>query len=230
MRGIKLLGGVALLAVLFSIYLIFAWVPTERMMGIVQRIFYWHVPVNIVSFLAFGITAVGGALYLWKRERRWDILAHSSAEIGVVFCSLGLITGSIWAKPIWGTWWTWDPRLTTTLVLWLIYVAYLMLRNSLDDPDRRARFAAVFGIAGFADVPIVFMAIRWWRTIHPVLFEPGRIGLAPSMLVTFIVGMVAMILVFFYLLALRVGLENLRSQVASLKAQRAWDQGWKNST
>ncbi len=223
MRGIKLLGGVALLAVLFSIYLIFAWVPTERTMGIVQRIFYWHVPLNIVSFLAFGITAVGGALYLWKRERRWDILAHSSAEIGVVFCSLGLITGSIWAKPIWGTWWTWDPRLTTTLVLWLIYVAYLMLRNSLDDPDRRARFAAVFGIAGFADVPIVFMAIRWWRTIPPVLFEPGRIGLAPPMLATFIVGMVAMILVFFYLLALRVGLENLRSQVASLKAQQAWD-------
>ena len=183
-----------------------------------QRIIYFHVPHAWVGFLAFFVTFLGSVLYLWKGERRWDILASSSVEVGVAFMTAVIITGSIWAKPAWNTWWTWDPRLTTSTITWLIYVSYLMLRSALDDPARRARFAAVYGVIGFISVPITFMAIRWWRTIHPVLFDASNMGLSPNMRFPFFFSLGAFTLLYFAILIHRVCVERLAEQVARLKA------------
>ena len=212
-----ILGLAALAGMLVAIYAAFVYAPREAMMGDVQRIFYFHVPSAYIAFLAFGVVFVAGVQYLRTRDPKWDALAHSSAEIGVVFCTIALITGSIWAKPIWGAWWTWDPRLTTTLVLWLIYVSYLMLRRAIEEPERRARFAAVVGIVGFVDVPLVFMSIRWWRTIHPVVFRVDSIDVDGQMLVALVVALAAFTLVYAYLLRLRVGLEQLEMRVEGLR-------------
>jgi heme exporter protein C len=207
------------LAMVFSLYMIFVYVPTERVMGVVQRIFYVHVPLAWVSFLAFFIVFAASIAYLSKRDRRWDALAASSAEIGIVFCSLVLITGPIWAKKAWNTWWTWDPRLTTTLVLWFIYVAYLMLRSFSADEDRGSRIAAVFGIVGFIDVPIVYTAIHWGRTIHPALFTAQESGLAPPMMATLMVSVLTFTLLYCCLLIQRFSLFRLREEVDRLKEQ-----------
>src|SRR4030042_5901728 len=144
----RILLGISFLLMVAALYLVFIYVPTEATMGVVQRIFYFHVPVAWVAFLAFFVVFVGSILYLWKRESKWDILAYSSAEVGIVFTTLVLITGPLWAKPTWGVWWVWDARLTTTLVLWLIYLAYLMVRSFALEESQGARFAAVVGIVG----------------------------------------------------------------------------------
>ncbi|MFQ5860676.1 MAG: cytochrome c biogenesis protein, partial [Dehalococcoidia bacterium] len=164
-RGVLLvLTGVLMLV---NLYLIFLWAPTDAILGEVQRVFYFHVPIAFVSLMAFFVVFLGSVLYLLRGTRRWDILAHSAAEVGVLFTTLTLITGSIWARPIWGVWWTWDPLLTTTLILWLIYVGYLMLRAYAPTLAQGARFSAVLGIVGFVDVPIVYFAANWWRSVHP---------------------------------------------------------------
>ena len=202
-----------------ALYMVFILVPTERVMGIVQRIFYFHVPLAWVGFLAFFIVFGCGIIYLITRSIKWDIAANASAEIGLVFCTLVLITGSIWARPIWNTWWTWDPRLTTTLVLWLIYLGYLMVRRSIDDVEKRAKISAVIGIAGFVDVPVVFLSISWWRSMHPVLVTQPRMGLAPQMLATLLVSLSAFTLLFGYLLRFRIKLGRDENAVAELSAR-----------
>ncbi|RMF82983.1 MAG: cytochrome C assembly protein [Nitrospirae bacterium] len=209
---------VAGVAIVAALYMVFEYVPMERTMGNVQRIFYFHVPSAMVSFLAFFICFLASLVYLFTRGRGWDVTAHAAAEIGVVFCSIVLITGPIWAKPIWGIWWTWDARLTTTLVLWLIYVAYLMLRAYLPEGSRRANLAAVVGILGFVDVPIVYMSIRWWRTQHPkpVIMGGKGSGLAPPMATTLEVCMVAMLCLFVALLLRRIVVELLQDEVDHL--------------
>jgi heme exporter protein C len=203
---------------LLSLFLIFMWVPTEATMGIVQRIFYFHVPSAWLAFLAFFITFLGSVLLLWRGERKWDDLACSSAEIGVLFTSLTLISGPIWAKAVWGVWWVWDPRLTTTLVLWLIYLAYLLIRAYAPAPQA-PRFAAVVGIIGFIDVPIVFMAIRWWRTLHPQPVIGGGGELAPEMKLTLIVSLIAFTLLYVCLLNLRLGLRRAEETLLALKGR-----------
>jgi heme exporter protein C len=155
--------------------------------------------------------------YLRTRDRRWDALALSSAEIGVIFTTIALAMGSIWAKPAWGAWWTWDPRLTTTTVLWLIYVSYLILRGTIDEPERRARFAAVVGIVGFVDVPIVFLSIRLWRTIHPVLVKSEGFDMAPQMVQALLAALLACTLLYVYLLVVRTSLERRRIEVEAAK-------------
>ena len=152
---------------LVDLYLIFMVAPTDSVLGHVQRVFYFHVPIAIMSFLAFFVVFIGSLMYLIKRTPKWDAIAHASAEVGVVFVTLALITGIIWARPIWNTWWTWEPRLTTTLILWLIYVAYLMVRSYAPSQSKGAIYAAVVGIIGFIDVPIVYYSVVWWRSIHP---------------------------------------------------------------
>src|SRR5262250_3423880 len=185
-----------------AIMLVFVYAPTEKMQGIVQKIFYFHVSSAITMFFAFFVVCVASIMYLWKNSDWWDAIALSAAEIGVVFCTLVLITGPIWARPIWGTWWSWDPTLTLTLVLWLIYVAYLMLRIETYDP-KRARFAAVLGIIGFVDVPLIRWSVEKWRTLHPkpvLIQEGGTTGLESSaMLLTFVVCLGAFLLLFFLL-------------------------------
>ena len=152
---------------LVNLYLIFMVAPTDSVLGHVQRVFYFHVPIAIMSFLAFFVVFIGSLMYLIKRTPKWDAVAHASAEVGVVFVTLALLTGIIWARPVWDTWWTWEPRLTTTMILWLIYVAYLMVRSYAPSQSKGAIYAAVVGIIGFIDVPIVYYSVVWWRSIHP---------------------------------------------------------------
>ena len=152
---------------LIDIWLIFMVAPTDSVLGHVQRVFYFHVPIAIMSFLAFFVVFIASLGYLIKRTPKWDAIAHASAEVGVVFVTLALLTGMIWARPIWNTWWTWEPRLTTTMILWLIYVAYLMVRSYAPSQSKGAIYGAVVGILGFVDVPIVYYSVVWWRSVHP---------------------------------------------------------------
>jgi heme exporter protein C len=224
-RNLQILNVVTALLLIAATGLVFLYAPREVTMGEVQRIFYFHVPSAWVSFLAFLVTLVAGIAYLRGGNNRWDVIARSSVEVGLVFTVITILTGSIWARPAWNTWWTWDPRLTTYTIMALIYVAYLMLRQGLEDPERRARFAAVYGIIGFVSVPITFMSIRWWRTIHPVVIGSGSatalggFDMTPRMLVTFLFSLFTFTVLYFCFLANRVRLENLAERVEQLKAK-----------
>ncbi len=215
------LGIAAFLGVAVGLYLAFVYAPTETTMGDVQRIFYFHLPLAWIAFLAFFVVFVAGIVYLASSRPIWDILALSSAEIGVVFTTLVLATGSIWAKSAWNTWWTWDPRLTTTLVLWLIYVGYMMVRGAVDGADKRARISAIIGIVGFINVPIVFMSIRWWRTMHPLVITRTEIAMATPMVVTLFVCLGAFSLLYAFLMALRTRQGLLQSEIDEIEAQIA---------
>ena len=206
-EGLWALSGLMMLA---DLYLVFMWAPTDATLGIVQRVFYFHVPLAWVAFLAFTLVFLGSVMLLARGSRRWDRLAQSAAELGVLFTTLVLITGAIWARPVWGIWWTWDPRLTTTLILWLIYAGYLMVWAYSPSPAQGARYAAVLGIVGFVDVPIVYFSVQWWRAIHPAPLvgpasEPG--SLAPAMLVTLMFSLVTFTLFFVVLLKERLALK-----------------------
>ena len=217
-RGLSsLLTWASALAMLVGIYMALIYAPTERIMGDVQRIFYFHVPTAWVGFFAFFITLAASIAGLSTGSRKWDIIAVSSVEIGVAFITMTIITGSIWAKVTWNVWWTWDPRLTTSTILWLIYVSYLLLRDLIDDEARRARFSAVYGILGFVSVPVTFMAIRWWRTIHPIILESEGFNLARPMLTTLLFCIGAFTLLYFTILVHRVQLEQLADEVEQLK-------------
>jgi heme exporter protein C len=182
-------------------FLIFNVAPTERIMGDVQRIFYFHVALAISSYLAFTGVFVGSILFLWKKKMFWDTIAYSAAEIGVLFSTLVLITGSLWARPIWGVWWTWDPRLLTMFILWFIYIGYFLLRKGIPDRVKRAQYSAVIGIIGFLDIPVVRLATKWWRSIHPRIKSEGG-GLDPVMLKIMIFSIVTFLIftvfLFFY--------------------------------
>src|SRR5581483_2904919 len=154
-------------ACLVALAMIVFYVPTDRVQGVVQRLFYFHLPLAWIAYLAFFMVLVASIAYLVTRNLRWDTIARASVELGVLFTTLTLVTGSLWGKPIWNTWWTWDARLTTTLVLWFIYVGYMMLRAYTPDLERAARFGAILGIVGFVDIPIVHFSVQWWRTLHP---------------------------------------------------------------
>ncbi len=217
-RWVRIVFEVTTLATMVgALYAIFLYAPIEKTMGIIQKIFYFHVSSAFLSFFGFFIVFVASILFLYRRDRKWDILAQSSAEIGVIFCSLVLITGPIWAKPIWNVWWTWDPRLTTTLILWFIYVTYLMLRKMAGE-GQRATFTAVFGIIGFINVPITFFAIRIWRTIHPIVIRSSGINITSPMLNTLIITLVAFTLLFFHLLMARMRLERIREGYGEMRA------------
>lgn len=215
------LGLATFVLMLGALYAVFVYVPTDSMQGIVQRIFYFHVPAAWVAFLAFFVVFISSILFLLKGDSRWDTLAYSSAEIGVVFSTLVLITGSLWGRPIWGTWWTWDARLTSMLVLWLIYAAYLMLRSQASEGAQRARFAAILGIVGFIDVPIIHISVTWWRTLHPkpVVLRQGDFagGLAPSMLVALGISFLAFTLLYILLLRTRLQIERMKLDLEGLK-------------
>ena len=207
------LGVATCLLMVAALFMVFVYVPTEADQGIVQRIFYFHVPCAWVAFAAFALVAISGVFYLWLGQQVWDDLGYAAAESGMVFCTLVLITGSIWAKPIWGAWWTWDSRLTTTLILWLLYGGYLMLRAMADDTPQVARFSAVVGIAAALDVPIIIVSVRLWRTIHPAVLvtRQGGHGLEdPRMVATLLVSMAAFTALFVWLLCLRFA--TLRTQ------------------
>ncbi len=182
-----------------------------------QRIIYFHIATAWVGFLAFFVTFIGGVGYLRSQARRWDILALSSAEIGTVFMLGVLVSGSIWAKPAWGVWWIWDERLTISLIQFLVYVGYLMLRSAVEDPTRRARFAAVYGVVAFISVPINFIAIRLWRTQHPLMFGTEGGGLGPNMMFAFFFCLATFTIWYVTLMGHRIRLEQLRDQAEAIK-------------
>lgn len=191
--------------------------PADSFMGQVQRIMYVHVPMVWAAFIAGALCCLASGIYLFvDRQKRWDHIAHASAELGVLFVALGIACGSIWGRPTWGVWWTWDARLTTTAVLLLIYVGYLMVRSMGGDTERTARAAAVIGIVGFVDIPIIHMSVYWWRTLHqpPSLLRPGVPTMAPEMYLTLLLNAVAYTLVFFYLLRLRMREMAYREQAS----------------
>jgi len=212
--ALVLAAGVAMLTALGMAFL---YAPREATMGDVQRIFYFHVPSAWVGFLAFFVTCLAGVAYLTQGRRRWDILASSSATIGLAFISMTVITGALWARPVWGTYWTWEPRLTISAMQLLIYVAYGMLRGSIDHAERRARFAAVYGIVAFVTVPLSWFAIRWWRSIHPDILVGGDgMGITPRMGQTLLVSLAAFTLLYAALLWQRVRLKETRDRLDGL--------------
>jgi len=192
-------------------------------MGWVQKIFYFHVANLWVGMLGFLVALIAGVTYLCNGDHRWDIVGLAAVEISVVFFFTGIVTGSIWARPIWNTWWTWDPRLTTAAIVELVYVAYLMLRQGIEDPDRRARFGAVYAILGFISVPLTFMSIRLLRTIHPVVIgsgdsaAQGGFDMTSKMLQTFLFSLFVFTVLFVDLMWHRIRLGNLAEKVEQLR-------------
>lgn len=209
---------VTMLALTLFLVLFVAREAEDAMGGPLQRIFYVHVPSAWAAYLAFAIVFIGSIAYLRTGSRRWDLLAHGGAEVGVLFASLVLITGPIWARPVWGTWWEWDARLTSTLVMWLTYVGYLFLRGLAKNPATEGKIAAVVGIVGFINVPIVHFSVYWWRTLHPsgptVANPTEASGLGAPELSAFFTALGAFTLLFAWLLALRVRVGRLEDQVA----------------
>lgn len=208
--------GLSFILFVIALYMVFIYVPTEKTMGIVQRIFYLMVPMAWLALFSFIIIFISSILYLKTRETKWDVLAISAAEMGLIFTTLTLIAGSIWARPIWGVWWTWEPRLTATLVLWLIYLAYFMVRSLATEESRGATFAAVVGIVGFVDVPIIGMATTLWRGMHPgaIIFQGG---LDPSMLLTLLINIAAFTVFYILLLTQRISIRNAEIELLRLK-------------
>lgn len=208
--------GIISVLMIFTLYMIFLYAPVEKEMGIVQKIFYLMVPMGWLALLSFFIVFIGSIFYLINKDPKWDVLAHSSASIGILFTALALLTGAIWAKPIWGAWWTWEARLTATLVLLMLYIAYFMVRSFTDDEARGATFSAVIGIIGFIDIPIIALATTLWRGMHPggVIFTGG---LAPAMLLTLIISLITFTSFYFLLLMQQISLKNSENRLKKLQ-------------
>ncbi len=220
---LTILDIITAILMLVAIGMVFFYAPMEAVMGNVQRVFYFHVAAAWVGMLSFIVAAGVGIAYLVTADRKFDILGLAAVEIGIAFAFIATVTGSIWARPIWNTWWTWDPRLTTTTIMLLIYSAYLMLRAGIDDPNRRARFGAVYAIIGVISVPLTFMSARLFRTIHPIVVgtnQPGAEGgfdMTPKMLQTFLFSLLTFSIFFVDLLWHRYRLGRLSDRVEQLK-------------
>lgn len=216
-RAQQALPLLTLALMLASLAMVFLYAPQEQVMGEVQRIFYFHVASAWIGMLAFLVVAGASLARLLRRTPGPDRMAGAAAEIGVLFTTVVLLTGPLWAKAAWGAWWTWDPRLTSALAMWLLYTAYLALRSSLPPGERRERFCAVYALVAFLDVPVVFFSIRWWRTIHPNLVEGGRMNLEPEMLQTLLMSCAAFTLLFLLLMRLRLALFRAEEEAGRLR-------------
>jgi len=225
-------GNVTFIMMLFALYAIFFYAPIEQTMGIVQKIFYIHVPSAFFAFFAFLITFIASILFLSTKARKWDTIAFCSVEVGIIFCTIVLTTGPIWAKPIWNVWWTWDPRLLTTLILWFIYVSYLMLRRVVEG-NQRLNISAVLGIIGFVNVPLTFFTIRLWRTIHPVLITTRGININTPMKHTLLITAAAFCCLFIFLLISRIRIETLKiklEEVSEIMEEKVQLKGSQNQS
>jgi heme exporter protein C len=223
-RG-KILGGLTLLSIAVGLYWGLIVAPPDAYQGDVQRIMYLHIPSILIAYLSFFLVFVGSCLYLWKREKRDDILAFSAAEIGVLFTALTIVEGSIWGRPTWGVWWTWDARLTLTAILLLIFVGYLMLRSLVEEESRAASSAAILGILGFLDIPLVHMSVYWWRTLHqgPSILRPDKSpweNIHPALLTALAINFVAFVLLYFYLLSLRYRVGEMTEEIKTRRMNR----------
>jgi heme exporter protein C len=204
-----------LVMVPLDFFLIFKVAPTEKIMGDVQRIFYLHVSLAFSAYFCFAAVFFASILFLWQKDLKWDTIAYSSAEVGVLLSTLVLITGSLWARPVWNVWWTWDPRLLTMLILWFIYIGYFLLRKGISERSKRARYSAVIGIVGFLDVPVVRLATKWWRSVHPRLDREGG-GLEPLMLKVMLFSVVTFIILTAFIFVFRYGLARVEERTQIL--------------
>jgi heme exporter protein C len=220
MNRSALLAGLTAILMPVAVGMVFFYAPMEKTMGIVQKIFYFHLSLAFTAFLSFGIAFVSGIMYLLKRQRIWDARLAASIEIGVVLTTLVLVTGSLWGRPIWNTYWTWDPRLTTSLILWFIFASCLILRSAIDEEDKRATFSAVMAIVGFVDVPIVFLSARLLRSIHPTVLRADSVGLESSMIVTLLACLAAMLVFWGSLYQFRVSLYLQEAGINDLLLER----------
>ncbi len=207
---------------LVALYWALVGAPTEATMGTIQRIFYYHVPAALAAWTAFLINAAASLVYLARRSPQADALAVAGAEVGLAFLTINLITGPLWARPVWGVWWVWDPRLTLTLVMWVMYASYLLLRRLTPEGSLQPRLAAALAMFFAVDIPIDYMAIRWWPTQHPapVLFGGPNSGLAPRMWVALLLSMAAFLALMGMLMSLRYKQERLRTALRELREQQ----------
>jgi heme exporter protein C len=210
----RALGWLTALGLLVGLAAGFLYAPREAVQGNVQRIMYLHVPSVLTAYLAFGLVLLGSIAYLATRRPGWDRLAGSAGEIGVLFTGLTIVSGSIWGKPTWGTWWTWDARLTSTAVLFCVYVGYLLLRSLIEDPEARARYAAVVGILGAVNIPIVHFSVKWWRALHQpsTILGPEPSPIDPAIGLALFVNWMAFTLLFAYFLSRRMEIARLEEQ------------------
>lgn len=226
-KTLTILDIVTLILMAVATGLVFFYAPLEATMGQVQKVFYFHVATAWVGMLGFIFAAIAGIAYLATGNRKWDIVELASVEISVVFLFVAIVTGSIWARPAWNTWWTWDPRLTTATIMELIFAAYLMLRAGIEDPERRARFGAVYAILGAVSVPLTFISIRIYRTIHPVVIAgsnadaEGGFSMTPSMRLVFFFSLFVFTVLFADILWHRIRLGRLSDKVEQLKMKLA---------
>ena len=222
-KGLIVLTILSILLFLGALGMVFLYAPLEATMNYVQKIFYFHISNAWVGMLGFIVAAIAGVAYLVKKDMKWDIVEMAAVEISLVFFLIAILTGSIWARPSWGTWWTWEPRLTTAAILEMIYIAYLLLRQGIDDPERRARFGAVYTLVGAISVPITFLSIRIWQTINPVVIGGSggtyKFGMTPEMLTTMFFGLATFSVIFATLLWYRIRLGRLADDVEKLKLQ-----------
>jgi heme exporter protein C len=211
----RTLGWLAAAGLTAGLVMGFGVAPREVTQGNVQRIMYVHVPSVWVAYLAFGVVLVASVVYLWRRAPAADRLAHASAEVGVLFTGITIASGAIWGKPTWGTWWTWDARLTSVAILFVMYLGYLLLRGLVEDPERRARYAAVVGIVAALDIPLVHFSVYWWRTLHqpPSVLRPGSTSLPSEILAALLVNFLAFTLLYAYFVTTRVGLLRREEEV-----------------
>lgn len=212
------LGFLSLVVVLVALYMAFVYTPPDSFQGDVMRVFYFHVAAAWNAYLAFFVVFLSSIAFLVSKKEFYDQLAVSSAEIGVLFTSITLVMGSTWSRAIWGAWWVWEPRLTTTLILWFIYVAYLLIRASIETREKGARFAAMFAIVGFVDVPIVHMSVSWWRSVHPTVINTGgTMAMADVMLRTMLIAVVGFSLLYVYLVLFRYRTQVLTDTLIKFK-------------
>jgi heme exporter protein C len=222
-RTLAYLDVFSIILLVIATIMVFFYAPEEAVMGLVQKVFYFHVATAWVGSLGFLVAFIAGIAYLRTGKHGWDLVGFSAVEVAMAFLLITIITGSIWARPVWNTWWTWDPRLTTATIMELVYAAYIMLRSGIEDPDRRARFGAVYAIIGFISVPLTFLSIRFFRTIHPVVIggnDPsaqGAFDMTPKMLTTFMTSLFVFSVVFVDLLWHRIRLGRLADSVEQLK-------------
>lgn len=224
MRGFgrwTLVSGVgAVVLILVATYMALIYAPTDAVQGNAQRIFYLHLPAAILAYVSYFTLAGASILFLWKKKPEYDRVARSAAEISLLFITLVLVGGAIWAKPIWGTWWQWDARLTTTLILWFIVLGYFMIRSYAGEASDAARYAAVLAVFGLIDIPIIHMSVRWWRTLHPepVVLDTSGPNLPNSMLFAVCVALVGFFLLYIHMLLLKWHIETVRDKIDEREA------------
>jgi heme exporter protein C len=219
----RILGILSLVLTAAALYGAIIYAPPDAEQGEVQRIMYLHIPTILTAYLAFAVVFAASLLYLWKRSWPVDAVAHSSAEIGVLFTALTIVEGSIWGKATWGTWWTWDARLTTTAILLFIYIGYLLLRALVEDRAQGAVFAAILGIIGALDIPIIHFSVYWWRTLHqpPSVLRPRSPAIGGSMLSVLILSVVAFVVIYAYLLVRRAEARKVEDRLFLLRRRIA---------